>query len=70
MIICQIKLHTIIIINYYDLLWFIPEKFMFITALSDKGQMGTPEQGKDIVGKAECNIKCYRAGKRLSNMDI
>jgi len=42
-------LHIIIIINnYYDLLWIIPEKLIFITALSDKGQMGTPEQEKDI----------------------
>lgn len=37
---------------------------MFITALSDKERMGTPEQEKDIEGKAECNIMCYRAGKK------
>jgi len=37
---------------------------MFITALSDEGQMGTLEQEKDIEGKAECNITCYRAGKK------
>lgn len=37
---------------------------MFSTALSDKGRVGTPEQEKDIEGKAECNITCYRAGKK------
>ena len=63
-IICQKKLHIIIIINYYDLLWIIPEKWMFISALSDKGRMRTPEQEKYIEGKAECNITWYRAGKK------
>ena len=37
---------------------------MFITALSGKGQMGKPEQEKDLQGKAECNIMCYRARKK------
>lgn len=37
---------------------------MFITALSDKGRMRTPEQEKNIEGKAECNITRYRAGKK------
>lgn len=32
--------------------------------MSDKGRMGTPEQEKDIEGKAECNIMCYRAGQK------
>lgn len=65
MIICWKKVYIIIIIiNYYDLLWIIPEKWMFITALSDKGHLGTPEQEKYIEGKAECNITCYRARKK------